>query len=84
MKQKRKSKNGYRLSNKRLLIVTIGLAVILMLAIANLVYMTSYRTSVAEQTSTSIVATNNRVMDYEMMTETQATILTATTEASEP
>jgi hypothetical protein len=61
VKQKRKIKTGHRLSNKRLLIVAIGLLVVLMLALANMAYMTSYRTSVAEQTATSVVLTNEHI-----------------------
>ena len=54
MKQKRKLKNSYRLSNKRLLIVAIGLVLVLTLAIASMVYKGSYRVSELQQTATAL------------------------------
>jgi hypothetical protein len=57
MKQKRKAKNGYRLSNKRFLVVAIGLLVILILAVSNMAYMANHRMTVG-QTATAILNIN--------------------------
>jgi hypothetical protein len=73
IKQKRKLKNGYRLSNKRFLVVAIGLLMVLILAVANMAYMVNYRINATEQ-SVRIFPTNATVAAFEAETATQSKI----------
>ena len=87
MKPKRKLKNGYRLSNKRFLVIVIGLLVILTLAVANMAYMVNYRIRAAEQTAmaeTMIAGDWYMVTVVEAMTATQSLKATQTAAAHEP